>query len=270
MQHSFDVKLAKDYGILEAILIQNIYFWIEKNKANNKHFYDGRYWTYNSKKAFSELFPYASERQIKYSLEKLIKAEILVTGSYNKQWSDRTLWYSFTNKGLSIIQKCQMHSTNLSNENRQNCPMTTDNNAQPIPYINTDKNTDNKQEKENNKLFSKESSKKIVKSSIDEELFARFWDVYPKKKSKGSVEKWFQRNKPSSDMVDIMIDKINQLKRTEQWGKNGGQFIPYPSTWLNNKGWEDEISQEDIVETDEEETARLMKEVERRKAKGEW
>lgn len=168
MQHSFDVKLAKDYGILEAILIQNIYFWIEKNKANNKHFYDGRYWTYNSKKAFSELFPYASERQIKYSLEKLIKAEILVTGSYNKQWSDRTLWYSFTNKGLSIIQKCQMHSTNLSNENRQNCPMTTDNNAQPIPYINTDKNTDNKQEKENNKLFSKESSKKIVKPSIEE------------------------------------------------------------------------------------------------------
>ena len=66
MKHSFDVELAKEYGILEAILIQNIYFWIEKNKANKKHFYDGRYWTYNSKKAFSEMFPYASERQIKY------------------------------------------------------------------------------------------------------------------------------------------------------------------------------------------------------------
>ena len=55
MKHSFDVELAKEYGILEAILIQNIYFWIEKNKANKKHFYDGRYWTYNSKKAFSEM-----------------------------------------------------------------------------------------------------------------------------------------------------------------------------------------------------------------------
>ena len=143
MQHSFDVELAKEYGILEAILMQNIYFWIEKNKANKKHFYDDRYWTYNSKKAFSELFPYASERQIKYSLEKLIKLEILITGNYNKQWSDRTLWYSFTDKGLSIVQKCQMQNTNLSNENRQNCPMTTDNNVQPIPDINTYINTDN-------------------------------------------------------------------------------------------------------------------------------
>lgn len=138
MQQSFDVELAKEYGILEAILIQNIYFWIEKNKANRKHFYDDRYWTYNSKKAFSEMFPYASERQIKYSLEKLIKKRILITGNYNKQWSDRTLWYSFSDIGLSIVQKRQMQQTIMSNENGQNCPMSTDNNVQAIPYINTD------------------------------------------------------------------------------------------------------------------------------------
>lgn len=138
MQHSFDVELAKEYGILEAILIQNIYFWIEKNKANKKHFYDDRYWTYNSKKAFSEMFPYASERQIKYSLEKLIKKRILITGNYNKQWSDRTLWYSFSDIGLSIVQKRQMQQLIMSNENGQNCPMSTNNNVQAIPYINTD------------------------------------------------------------------------------------------------------------------------------------
>ena len=270
MQHSFDVELAKDYGILEAILIQNIYFWIEKNKANNKHFYDGRYWTYNSRKAFSEMFPYSSHDKIRRALEKLVKNNILLVGNYNKQRSDRTLWYSFSDVGLSIVQKKQVQLSENTNDKWQECQMTDGTDATPIPYINSNINTDNKQEKENNKLFSKESSRKSIKSSIDEELFARFWDVYPKKKSKGSAEKWFQKNKPSSDMVDIMIDKITQLKRTEQWGKNGGQFIPYPSTWLNNKGWEDEISQEDIVETDEEETARLMKEVERRKAKGEW
>ena len=35
MQHSFNIELAKEYGILEAIIINNLFFWIEKNKANN-------------------------------------------------------------------------------------------------------------------------------------------------------------------------------------------------------------------------------------------
>lgn len=245
MKHSFDVELAKEYGILEAILMQNIYFWIEKNKANKKHFYDGRYWTYNSKKAFSEMFPYASERQIKYSLEKLIKKGILITGNYNKIWSDRTLWYSFSDIGLSIIQKRQMQSTNLSNENVQNCPMSTDNNVQPIPYINTNNKPDNKQEN--------------IKESFDSDLFNKFWEAYPKKKSKGNVEKWFYKNKPSEELVNTMIDKINLLKETEQWKSKDGQYIPYPTTWLNAKGWEDEIKQKNkLVEEDIHDRARRI------------
>jgi hypothetical protein len=30
--------------------------------------------------------------------------------------------------------------------------------------------------------------------------------------------------------------------RSEDWTKEGGQYIPYPATWLNAKGWEDEYS----------------------------
>ena len=36
MEHSFNIELAKEYGILEAILLKNIWFWIEKNRANEK------------------------------------------------------------------------------------------------------------------------------------------------------------------------------------------------------------------------------------------
>ena len=60
MQHSFDVEIAKEYGVLEAILLNNLWFWVEKNRANNVNYYDGYYWTFNSTKAFNELFPYAS------------------------------------------------------------------------------------------------------------------------------------------------------------------------------------------------------------------
>ena len=38
MEHSFNVELASIYGIEEAILIQNLFFWINKNVANNKNF----------------------------------------------------------------------------------------------------------------------------------------------------------------------------------------------------------------------------------------
>ena len=103
MQHSFDIEIAKKYGILEAILLQNIYFWVEKNRANNNHYYDGRYWTYNSNKAFAELFSYATEKQIRSALEKLRKEEILTTGNYNKAGYDKTLWYALTDKGYSIL-----------------------------------------------------------------------------------------------------------------------------------------------------------------------
>lgn len=106
--------------------------------------------------------------------------------------------------------------------------------------------------------------------NFNKSLFDKFWNAYPKKKSKGVVEKWFTKNKPSEELVNEMIDKINLLKTTEQWKKNNGQYIPYPSTWLNAKGWEDEISSDGLIETEEEEIARLKAEIERRKANGDW
>ena len=135
MQHSFNIELAKEYGILEAIIINNLFFWIEKNKANDVSYYDGTYWTYNSIKALNELFPYASERKISYALKHLEEEGIIKTGNYNKLAYDRTLWYAFTEKGISILQKCCFHFTKSTNGFYKS--------DEPIPDINTDINTDN-------------------------------------------------------------------------------------------------------------------------------
>lgn len=136
MEHSFDIDLAKEYGIAEAILLNNFSFWIAKNRANGQNFYDGYYWTYNSTKAFAELFPYLSQRQIQNALKHLREEGILQTGNYNKLAYDRTLWYAFTKKGECIMQKCKMDDANMSKAN--------DNDAQAIPNINSDKNTNKK------------------------------------------------------------------------------------------------------------------------------
>ena len=38
---------------------------------------------------------------------------------------------------------------------------------------------------------------------------------------------------------------LRALKETKQWTKNSGEFVPYPATWLNAEGWEDEVKSAD-------------------------
>lgn len=92
--HSFEPADAEKYGILEAVLLSNIRWWVAKNEANKKHFHDGRYWTYNSAKAFATLFTYASQQQIQRALKRLEEAGVLKVGCYNDNPYDHTKWYS--------------------------------------------------------------------------------------------------------------------------------------------------------------------------------
>ena len=132
MDHSFNIEHAAKYGIHEAVLISNITFWIEKNKANSRHFHDGRYWTYNSAKAFAELFPYMTVNQIRRALERLVELGILLKGNYNSSAYDRTTWYAFSDQW--ICEKRNIHLANLQNGKGVY--------AEPIPDVNTDISTD--------------------------------------------------------------------------------------------------------------------------------
>lgn len=102
MQHAFDTEIANAYGISAAIIFNHLVFWIQKNEANNEHYHDGTYWTYNSRKAYKMLFPYMGERQIKSAFATLINNGLVKTGNYNRVAMDRTLWYALTEKGKCI------------------------------------------------------------------------------------------------------------------------------------------------------------------------
>ncbi len=132
MKHIFDVEIAQKYGIHAAVLLENLGYWIKQNEANESNFYDGTYWTFNSRRAYRELFPYMSERQIDTAFRKLIDDGLVITGHYNKLAYDRTLWYALTQKGKSILHFDGMETGVLQNGTAQN--------VSPIPNINTDKN----------------------------------------------------------------------------------------------------------------------------------
>ena len=133
MIHIFDTEIAVKYGINAAVLLQNLGYWIKQNEANETNFFDGTYWTYNSRRAYRELFPYMSERQIDTAFRKLIDDGLVITGNYNKVAYDRTLWYALTQKGKCILHFDGMENTEKSNRDSQN--------VKPIPNINTNQNT---------------------------------------------------------------------------------------------------------------------------------
>ena len=66
--------------------------------------------------------------------------------------------------------------------------------------------------------------------------FAEFWKAFPKKVAKGAAEKAWKKLKP--DLLTVQ-QSIERDRASEQWQKDGGKFIPYPATWLNQRRWED-------------------------------
>lgn len=85
-----------------------------------------------------------------------------------------------------------------------------------------------------------ESKSKIPDFTED---FESFWKAYPKKVGKGAAEKAWQKHKPP---LDVVLEAIEKQKDSDQWSKDNGQFIPHPTTWLNGKRWEDEVTDEKV------------------------
>ena len=92
MDYQFNYDFAIKYGVNEAIFCNNLYFWIRKNRANKKHFYNGHYWSYNTMEALLELFEFWTKDQLRTVIKNCEKKGLIVKGNYNKTPYDRTTW----------------------------------------------------------------------------------------------------------------------------------------------------------------------------------
>lgn len=73
--------------------------------------------------------------------------------------------------------------------------------------------------------------------------FSVFWLAYPKKQDKQNALKAWKKLNPDAETQRKMILAIQAQRASPQWQKDGGQFIPMPSTWLNGRRWEDQPTQ---------------------------
>lgn len=69
------------------------------------------------------------------------------------------------------------------------------------------------------------------------ERFERFWAMYPRKVSKIHALKAWTKIAPDEALANTIIAALNEQKQSDQWMKENGNFIPHPTTWLNQRRW---------------------------------
>lgn len=77
-------------------------------------------------------------------------------------------------------------------------------------------------------------------SGVSDSLFNEFWEAYPKKVNKKGTQTAFNRIKHLQDEFPLIMEALERFKKSAQWTKDNGQFIPHPTTWIHQERWKDE------------------------------
>ena len=74
----------------------------------------------------------------------------------------------------------------------------------------------------------------------EDELFDQFWQAYPKRVAKKPARRAWDKLHVDNDLLAKILAALAWQKRTDDWQRDGGRYIPNPATWLNGGRWEDE------------------------------
>jgi hypothetical protein len=72
------------------------------------------------------------------------------------------------------------------------------------------------------------------------EAFDVFWAAYPRKRKRLDAKKAFEQARREGVTLETMLSALSWQRSQPQWTKDGGQFIPYPASWLRAGSYDDE------------------------------
>ena len=73
--------------------------------------------------------------------------------------------------------------------------------------------------------------------------------MYPKKVLKKRTAQAWRKIKPTE--IPAILASVETWKKTEQWRREGGRFIPYPTTFLNDRRWDDDVPGPQVLHSEE-------------------
>jgi hypothetical protein len=98
-----------------------------------------------------------------------------------------------------------------------------------------------------------------ARTATPPEGFSEFWQAYPRKTGRGAAEKSWERAKGRPPLADVLA-AIERQRHCDQWTRDNGQYIPLPSTWLNQARWDDVPIDPSTIETPDQRRAREREE----------
>lgn len=72
--------------------------------------------------------------------------------------------------------------------------------------------------------------------------FDQFWSAYPNKKAKATAMSAWLKLSPNEALFSAIIRALEAQKNSHEWTKDDGRFVPHPTTWINQRRWEDEVT----------------------------
>lgn len=141
------------------------------------------------------------------------------------------------------------HEDSDENNGKQKKQMVFDesNEKQNNPNTNTNKKTKTNTNTNTNVFVPNTESPPIspsggTQSDVQESRFEEFWEQYPKKVGKKAALGSWKKVKPNAELFARIMQAVTAAKKSEEWTREGGRFIPNPSTWLNQGRWDDELT----------------------------
>lgn len=132
-----DKKLAKIIGLNQAMVLQQVHYWLELNKKNKINFHEGKHWTYNTINEWQEEFPFWSKETVKRAFNKLRDLGIIQVGNFNIYKMDRTLWYTIDYDKLNKYIRSNSLDDGVENESMEKDLM-----SQAIPETSSETTTE--------------------------------------------------------------------------------------------------------------------------------
>ena len=231
-------------GVSEAIIVQQIHYWLNINEKAKTNFYEGKYWTYNTYEDWQKYnFPFFSVSTLKRIFKKLVTKGVLITDNFNKKKYDRTLWvtinyekldellneYEEKNKteneeNVEISTKCQIDTMSdfniVSNCYYAKCQVDTMHSVNltpPIPETNSETNSD---------ICTTQNKSVVVEKNKNIELIENKTHLKAMSKNmKNKVIKWNTQRLEKA--IDIFIEKEGvYFSLLEKIYKDDKNFIP--------------------------------------------
>ena len=239
-----DTGLACQYGVDEALFLQSLGYWIEKNHANGVNRVAGRTWTYNSLPALEGMFPFWTRRVLQRIIGKLGDAGAILTAQHNP--ASRVTWYALSDEVLDALglDECRSDAEPYDAAEEPALPVetlekvTAPNGAMADSTAPNGATHGTKRCDDICNNINTANTPKAPTGGASEypPHFDRFWEAYPRKLDKRrAFRAWKKAGLDRCDLPDILT-ALERWKRCDQWQDD--RYIPHPTTWLNNRRWE--------------------------------